>query len=188
MFLEGSIKGIVAYNTIKRVYTDSALGSALFYWCFMVFKIRNKYGPRALWVDDIDIPAYMSMSWYLDARGYLVHQRRNKDGTFSTIKFHRFILAPPPDMVVDHKNRDKLDNRRCNLRIVRQGQNCMNSPTRKDNNTGYKGVKKSWNRFIARIRFNGVRYFLGSYATPEEAHAAYCEASKKYHGEFGRTQ
>jgi hypothetical protein len=67
----------------------------------------------------------------------------------------------------------------------------MNRKNNKNKST-YKGVKydkrytnKPWN---AKIQIYKKCIYLGSYETPELAHAAYCEASKKYHGEFGRTE
>ena len=54
--------------------------------------------------------------------------------------------------VVDHINRDKLDNRRQNLRIASRSENLVNSP-RCDNARGYY---KSGNLWIVRIRRHGM--------------------------------
>lgn len=85
---------------------------------------------------------------------------------------------------IDHKNRDTLDSRIDNLREATNVQNRANQKRRKDNAAGFKGVKlvKTTGRYQARI--SGKH--LGSYATPEEAHAAYCEAANKAFGEFAR--
>lgn len=74
----------------------------------------------------------------------------------------------PP--AVDHINRDKTDNRWCNLRIANKSQNAANAKIRSDNKTGYRGVQKHGHRFRARIGVGGGRYkHLGLFDTPEEA-------------------
>lgn len=89
-----------------------------------------------------------------------------------------------PKGIVDHKNRIGADHRIENLRDA--------TPTRnQQNKAGYgqyaKGV--TWrNRkekpYQAKIRVNGDRIHLGSFATEEEAAEAYRQAAFRYHGEF----
>jgi len=104
------------------------------------------------------------------------------------IKLHQFIINPPNNMQVDHVSGDTLDNRKVNLRICSHAENQQNRKKGKNNTSGYKGVyfhcgKRKWRTTIC---VNKKRIYLGYFDTPEEAHEAYCEASKKYHGEFGR--
>ncbi len=96
------------------------------------------------------------------------------------------LLIPP--RYVDHIDNDPLNNKRTNLREVTQSQNMMNS--RKQTRVAFKGAhfKKTTKKWQSVIKVNGKRIYLGTYQTAEEAHAAYCEASKIYHGEFGRTE
>ena len=93
-------------------------------------------------------------------------------------------------MVVDHINGDTLDNRKCNLRICTQADNIKNRKKDIDNSSGYKGVNwsKSNKKYLARICVNKKIIYLGYHATAELAYSAYCEASKKYHGEYGRLE
>lgn len=64
-----------------------------------------------------------------------------------------------PENFVDHINRDRSDNRWCNLREVSNTCNVQNSNNRKDNTSGVKGV--SWfsprNTWVARITYKGKR-------------------------------
>jgi hypothetical protein len=50
-----------------------------------------------------------------------------------------------------------------------------------------RGLYRKAPLWRAEITVNGKTYKLGSYPTPEEAHAAYCAKAKELHGEFART-
>lgn len=97
-----------------------------------------------------------------------------------------YVTGNKPDRAIDHINRDKSDNRFCNLRLAENGQNRANS--KGSGSTGFKGVVfKKWlkaNPYQAQITHNKKVIYLGCYATPEEAHNAYKEAAERLHGEF----
>jgi hypothetical protein len=84
----------------------------------------------------------------------------------------------------DHKDGNPANNAIDNLRLASKSQNACNTKVRKSSVTGFKGVERSGTKFQARIRFEGIRYCLGCYATPEEAHAARNAKAKELHGEF----
>lgn len=113
-------------------------------------------------------------------------------GIPKSIAMHRVVMErilnrPLKDNeLVDHVNRDGLDNRRENLRLATHSQNAANMRVQKHNKLGVKGVSRSKKRFTARIRFNGVLYFLGSFKTIEEASAAYEAKAVELFGEFAR--
>ena len=92
-------------------------------------------------------------------------------------------------ILVDHISRDKLDNRKSNLRIVTKSQNALNSKLRIDNKSGCRGI--SWdgqrNRWFVHIGVKGRNIALGRYKTKIDAIKAYNEATKKYHGTFANT-
>lgn len=103
---------------------------------------------------------------------------------------HRLIWvlvhgSVPDGVVVDHKNRNPLDNRLENLRLANYSESMCNR-------TGYgiygKGVyiSKSRNqtRYRAKIQVHGNRRELGLFSTPEEAAEAYRIASAELHGDF----
>lgn len=103
------------------------------------------------------------------------------------IKLHRFIMKVAPDAVIDHRNRDGLDNRKENLRPCTRGQNRCNAigwpETRRSK---YKGLSLNKGRWQARIKINRRTICLGTYADEVEAAKAYDAAAKKFHGEFAR--
>jgi hypothetical protein len=97
----------------------------------------------------------------------------------------------PGPMQVDHINGDRQDNRWLNLRLALKRQNMCNQPKHRSMNgkppsSAFKGVTVCGGRISAQIRTNGKNIHLGDFPTEAAAHAAYCEAAKKYHGEFAR--
>lgn len=103
------------------------------------------------------------------------------------IYLHRFIMNTPKGFYTDHINGDTLDNRKENLRICTNCDNAANRRISKNNTSGYKGVSKTGsNSWKAMITNRGRHIYLGTHKTPELAYEAYCNASKKYHGGFGR--
>ena len=87
---------------------------------------------------------------------------------------------------LDHINGNVQDNRLSNLRQATNAQNRYNMKLNIRNKIGLKGVSfaKGRNKWAAHISANGRSRTLGYFATPEEAHAAYCAAAKELHGEF----
>ena len=87
---------------------------------------------------------------------------------------------------LDHINGVRTDNRWSNLRAATNAQNTINSDY--PNRTGLRGIyRHKHGGWAAAIKTSGHRLHLGYYKTPEEAHAAYCEAALEFHGEFART-
>lgn len=98
---------------------------------------------------------------------------------------HRFLMNPPKDMVVDHINHNRLDNRICNLRICTQHENCLNKSIQCNNISGIAGVSKTrWNTWQAQIQINGELLYLGCFSTLEEAAEVRRQAEIEYFGEF----
>lgn len=99
---------------------------------------------------------------------------------------HRLILRPKHGLSVDHKNRDRLDNRRENLRCCTHSQNAANALWRKDS---YKGVwwKKTHKAWSATIRKDQKTYHLGCFADASDAARAYDKAALELFGEFALT-
>lgn len=56
------------------------------------------------------------------------------------MKLHRFIINAPGHSIVDHKDKNKLNNQLSNLRIVSSVESNQNNVKRKDNTSGVTGV------------------------------------------------
>jgi hypothetical protein len=89
----------------------------------------------------------------------------------------------PADGEIDHKDGDRTNNRLSNLRAVPR---CVNQQNQRraqcTNKTGLLGVSKSDGPgFRARIFYAGKENHLGTFKTPEDAHAAYLAAKRHLH-------
>lgn len=144
-------------------------------------------GKTAL-IDAKDFELVSQYKWQYHHRGYAYSQTYlgggRKNAKYKKIWMHRLITNCPEDKIVDHISRDKLDNRRSNLRICTQAQNQMNAKIRDTNTSGYRGVNKSKGKWMARICVSGKRLFLGEFDTPEEASKVYNNAALEHYGEF----
>ena len=97
-----------------------------------------------------------------------------------------YLVGFMPQDQVDHINGNSLDDRWQNLRPATAMQNAWNHKSRARGNDLPMGVRKnaSSGRYAARIGVRGKQISLGSFNTPEEAHAVYLNARKQYFGEF----
>lgn len=117
------------------------------------------------------------------AKGYAVYGYRPYKGAWvNYLSLHRLILNPPDDMEVDHINRNRLDNRKNNLRIVTRGQNLQNQKVDKRNKLGVRGVywREDKKLYCACLRINGKLKYLGSSRNLKEAENIAIKGRKKY--------
>jgi hypothetical protein len=121
-------------------------------------------------------------TWYAVRREYLKETR-----TKLTIYMHREVIEIPQGMVVDHINRNGVDNRKRNLRAATYSQNNFNKGKRNVKcRSKYTGVswQKPLEKWRASITFSGKWMHLGYFEQEVEAAKAYDEAARKYHGTF----
>jgi len=145
-------------------------------------------------IDDDDIDRVTAMAWHIEKlsfrSGFIYFRHTYNKGPVRAVLLHRFIAGSTKGdgMVVDHIDRNPLNNSKSNLRKCTKGQNNRNVAKRKTNTSGYKGViwYKKYNKWSAQIKVNGKHHSLGYFDDPAKAYEAYCEASKKFHGEYGR--
>jgi len=133
--------------------------------------LKLSRGKRAL-VDDDIYEIVGKWRWSYHHTGYAVRGKPQ-------ISLHRFIMKAQKGQFVDHINRDKLDNRRQNLRIATTRQNQFNSLA--NDGIHWRGDREAW---IVRMNVNGRKKYIGYYKTKAEAEEARKQASLRYHGRF----
>lgn len=98
-------------------------------------------------------------------------------------KYHWHLVKRVKGYVVDHINRNRLDNRSRNIRQVTQHVNSTNTKLSKANKSGIKGVIKTKSgKWMAYIFFNGRNINLGTYTEKSSAVSARKSAEEKYFG------
>jgi hypothetical protein len=147
---------------------------------------RRKTRPVPIWgnggeeivswgqVDEEDYEKVRYFKWWL-ADGYMAASI-TIDGFKTTMLLHRLVMDVPigeGDVEVDHVNRDRLDNRKENLRRTTRWENEENHD-RSGLSSQKRGVsfEKRTGRWRAQATVQGVYQHLGTYATEEEAIAA----------------
>lgn len=155
-------------------------------------QIQLTKGKFAL-VDDEDYERLSQWKWQYSTGGYAVRSVGSRSK--HEIRMHREIMTGDR---IDHINRNKLDNRRSNLRVASKSQNKANSKKHNNCRSIFKGVsQKSLKyrrkdgslcqtpiRFASRITVNGKTTRLGYYKSELEAALAYDKAARHYFGEY----
>lgn len=136
-------------------------------------------------------------AWFENEQKYLRAEIRFPDGN-KMILAHNIIAGTPinKNIKIDHKDRNTRNNLRNNLRVIPTALNTMNSPKRKNNQSGYKGVcphkvvhvnGEIVIRWRAKIRKDNHDHSLGLYDDPRDAARAYDKAARSLFGEFALT-
>ena len=162
----------------------------------MILKSKGK--EYTVLYDDEDHVLLSKFNWYIN-RGYVRGRKREK-GQYKMFMMHRIIANTPYNFFTDHVNRNKLDNRKVNLRVCTASDNKKNvNPTGKSQYLGVSvviskrtimtqkyGLKTYIDKpkFQSAIKANGTYIVLGRFRSEIDAAIAYDEAAKKYHGEF----
>lgn len=161
--LQQDIKSVLDYNP----------DTGIFIWKIRRQKAFNKSGKIA------GAKGKKSICIILQDKSYPAHR-------LAWVYFYGNVLTEKEQ--VDHINGNPFDNRISNLRLATHAQNCSNARKWKGKLLP-KGVSKQTkgDKYRARLQVGKDTIHIGTFDTPEEAHAAYCEAAKKHHGEFART-
>lgn len=131
--------------------------------------------------EDVDLVS--GYRWHL-TRGYAASVPSRKYGKRVQIYMHRLILKPGDGILADHINRDKLDNRRSNLRPATESQNSCNRKTR-GRSTQFRGVCHRKGKFQGQIKAGAAgTLYLAFRTMPDLAALDYDWAARILHGEF----
>lgn len=122
--------------------------------------------------------------WVINENGYLsTNNNKRENDKRRKIKMHQLIMK---DSNIDHINRNKLDNRKINLRVCSIIENNRNKGMSKNNTSGIIGVSwdKENNKWVAQITVSGKNKKLGRFKEKEHAIKCRLESEKEYFGEF----
>lgn len=131
-------------------------------------------------VDDVDFESLNKHKWLLSQRGDVESRINGK-----RLKIHRVIMqVKNPLEFIDHIDGNKLNNSRSNLRIVDNKTNTRNRHKKNPSYSQYFGVtldkrtnlKKRW---VAQIKVDYIRIYLGRFETEKEAAEAYNKKAKE---------
>ena len=101
-----------------------------------------------------------------------------------------YVHGHLPTGPIDHIDRDRSNNKLANLRIVTTAINSQNLRFARKNKRGGMPVgihAKKNGKFQATITKNGKAFWLGTYSSADEAHAAYLAAKQIHHSETAST-
>lgn len=135
-------------------------------------------------VDAADAERVRPYRWHVSANGY-ARAHVQVDGRKRLVSLHRFLLDAPAGSVVDHRDRDKLNNTRANLRLCDHARNVYNTASRAGS-SAYKGVYfvARVNRWKAQLQKDGAYLFQGYFDQERDAALAYDAFAREHFGEF----
>ena len=129
-------------------------------------------------VDDEDFEYLSQFNWRVGTKGYAESKINNK-----TTNMHRLILKLSDRKTeTDHKDHNKLNNQKYNIRPCSTAQNQMNKMPR--GTSKYLGVKIVNGKIKAAIKVGNKYIHLGTFKTEIDAAIIYDYAAVLYHGEF----
>lgn len=134
--------------------------------------------------DKEDYHTIKKYCWHIGSNNYIVaYHSINKN-----ISLHKLILGEKDDMIIDHINGNKFDNRKCNLRFCNASQNAINSFRKNRKYSTKTGVTYDISRrkWVANLKYNKQNFKIGRYDTEEEAISARELFENKICGEFIR--
>ena len=133
-------------------------------------------------IDKDDYKMVSQYRWHLDHYKYWVTDIE-VDGVKKRIKLHRFIMGAKDNQKIDHKDRNKNNNSRENLRFCTIAENNYNKIQNPEN---YVGVRKRTDtgKWSARIQYKHKAYNLGCFEKEEDALITRLKAEKEFFKEF----
>lgn len=139
-----------------------------------------KCGDVIVLLDAENVDLVSSYQWAVGIHGYVTSGAGKRQ-----ILLHRLVAGAGNGCIVDHVNRNKLDNRRSNLRICTCQQNMFNREQQANNQSGYKGVCQTKDGlWQAQIQYCGRAVYLGRFGDALSAAMAYDMAAKRLFGEY----
>ena len=121
--------------------------------------------------DDDDLELVLKHKWWITPQGYACTKIRHAPGRKNrkTVGMHRIILGNPKTSSIDHINRNRLDNRKENLRACTDSENNKNRKISSGKSSCHRGVSFRNGKWQVVIRIDGKLKWFGYFKTEEEA-------------------
>jgi hypothetical protein len=134
------------------------------------------------YVDAADFDWLNQWTWHL-CNGYAMRREKGK-----AIFLHHEIMRAPQGMVIDHRNRNKLDDTRANLHACTRRENALNRSKKRGSSSRFWGVgyRKTVGRWYAELPCERSPIFLGYFAEEIEAARAHDRGAVAYLGASAR--
>lgn len=150
----------------------------------ILFRTPNQesiIGKAIIDIDDVEKckPYKWTMTEFMGNTRYVKAMINNQH-----VSLHRFVLNCSEYGFVDHINRNGLDNRKSNLRIVSISENCVNSKTR--SKTGEKNIYFKNGKYQVQIIRDYKTVFIQTFDTIDEAITARDRFIMQYNAEHNR--
>ncbi len=145
-------------------------------------KLIYIYGGLVARVSDEDYETLSGFRWHMNSGGYAQRNLKLETGGHVCITMHQCVMAAPSGMQVDHKDGDKLNNTRENLRVCSPSQNQRNRKGLRGRKL--KGVYPNGAGWQALVRGLGEPIYVGTFSTQEAAARAYDRAAHEIEPEF----
>ena len=127
-------------------------------------------------IDKEDVNKVKPYKWRLNKGGT---DRSKCNGVYTgnaisskCVSLHRLLVdCPKKNKYVDHINGNRLDNRKCNLRICSNQENNFNTVKRASNTFGYKGAwyDKTRRRWVSEIKYSNRKIFIERFSDIKHA-------------------
>lgn len=132
-------------------------------------------------VSDEDFAYLVYWPWHSHGYGYPMRREGKTHITMHSVIAKRMGIVG----MVDHKDRNPLNNQRDNLRLITHATNKLNSELVVKSKTGYRGVYEIRpGRFRASITVGDKTQYIGTFSCPKQAAVAYNNEAKKHFGDF----
>lgn len=135
-------------------------------------------------VDDEDAARVSEFYWTL-VLGYAV-AKIQVDGQWKNVPMHRLVMDAKPGSFIDHKDGNKLNCKKENLRWCTKAQNAWNARPKRNSTAGFKGISRQGHKWVVKVEANGKRHYIGSFPNQRAASIAYDLWAIDLHGEFAR--
>lgn len=159
-------------------------------YTYEILVYSEKFGNKIFTIDAEDYEKCKNIHWCIHksqcGTDEIYFYAKTNDISIKKELLHRFLMNAQKGEIIDHKNKNTLDNRKSNLRKCDKSKNGQNRKKHSNNKSGYTGVtwSKKDEKWMAYIMVKQKFINLGYFIDIEEAAAFRKKAELNYFGEY----